>query len=95
MRTSKSFLISVGAAVAALITGQTPAKSEAVATAAKTPQTPEGPKSTLAGAVGQMLYEIGPDQHALVLKKTEAGSLYAQHRSHSSHSSHSSHRSAV
>jgi hypothetical protein len=43
MSSSKSFLISVGAAVAALFTGQTPAKSEAIAAAANTPQTPETP----------------------------------------------------
>jgi hypothetical protein len=90
---SKSFLISVGAAVAALFTGQTASKSEAVANSANTPQTPETPKSTLAGVVGQMLYEIGPDQHALVLKKSETGSVYAQHRSHASHGSHGSHGS--
>jgi hypothetical protein len=94
MQTSKSFLISVGSAVAALIAGQASAKNEAVATARNSPQAPDAlATSTLRDVVARLLYEIGSDRHALVLKKTETGGVYAQHSSHASHGSHGSHRS--
>jgi hypothetical protein len=91
---SRPFLIPVGAAVAALFPGNAPAAVGENETIAKEDKAPvQASKPDIDSAVAKMLYQIGPEEHALVLKKAEGGNIYAQHYSHSSHGSHGSHSS--
>ena len=43
--------------------------------------------------VRELAYQIGDDEHLLLMKRSEAGEIYAYHRSHRSHRSHNSHSS--
>ena len=43
--------------------------------------------------VDELRYSIGSDEHLLLMKRSERGTLFAGHGSHGSHGSHSSHRS--
>lgn len=88
------FLVPVGLAVAAI--------SPAQASIAPTTNNTIVPSSN--GAIGlnandavvqRLAYQLGSDEHSLLMKRTEAGAIYAFHQSHSSHSSHSSHRSSA
>ncbi|ARP79750.1 hypothetical protein CAL12_02185 [Bordetella genomosp. 8] len=46
-----------------------------------------------ASTISELTYVKGNELHALTMRRSEAGQLFAQHRSHASHSSHSSHQS--
>jgi len=43
--------------------------------------------------ISELTYVKGDELHALTMRRSESGQLFAQHRSHASHSSHSSHQS--
>src|SRR6266513_371189 len=93
----KKFLIPVGVAVAALISSGAHASENSVETH-KTPSL-ELAASTKAGkessdpVLKKLLYQIGAEEHALLLRKPASKTMYAQHGSHMSHSSHESHYS--
>lgn len=87
---SKPFLIPVGAAVAALTPGGASAVVNQSGSVIRS-QAPEASKPDMDSAVGKMMYQVGPEEHALLLKRSETGNLYAQHQSHASHGSHGSH----
>lgn len=90
----KAFLVPVGVAVAALVSSQ----SHAALTSE--PQTLLE-RGNLTGDVKEskdtvlkkLIYQLGEEQHALLLLKSGSGMIYAQHRSHVSHASHASHGS--
>jgi hypothetical protein len=93
---SKSFLIPVSAAVAALFPGWTAAavtQHESIDSSLDNDQKAEAAKPNADTVVGKIPYQIGDEEHALVLRHPEHGGVYADHSSHASHSSHSSHRS--
>jgi len=94
---SKKFLIPVGAAVAALLPFQAQASLNQL-----TPQdfadgslrTSLTVKPVVTDPIIQELtYLMQSEMHALVLRQSSAGALYAQHGSHMSHQSHHSHQS--
>ena len=86
------FLIPVGVAVAAIATAQ-PSVASSVISA---PSRGTAKSANLADTVvGEINYQIGTEEHGLLMKRSEAGEIYAYHRSHRSHRSHSSHRSSA
>ena len=87
-----TFLISIASAVASIVA--TPAHAsvpaKAVAATAKTPS------ATSTHDIGTLLtYVRGDEQHQMLMKRDDSGTVLSYHRSHSSHSSHSSHRSSA
>ena len=92
---SKAFLIPVTAAIAALTSGQASAattQNEIISTTDEA-GIPASLKASDDKAAGKILYQVGTEEHALVLKNSAMGTVYAQHGSHGSHGSHSSHSS--
>lgn len=92
----KGFLVPVSVAVAALISEQAPAalsQNDVVASASDADKTSATTPPVTDPVVGKMPYQVGADVHALVLKRSAQGQVYAQHKSHASHASHSSHGS--
>ena len=92
----KKFLVPVGVAAAALIADG----SHASQTPLEVPNTPlglgdstEADKAPSDPVLKKLLYQIGAEKHALLLRKPASGIIYAQHYSHSSHGSHQSHGS--
>lgn len=94
---AKKFLIPVGAAVAALV----PVKTQA---AINSPNSEQGIQSTTPASpsanstandpiIRELTYPTQAEIHALALRQSSTGSLYAQHGSHMSHHSHHSHAS--
>jgi hypothetical protein len=87
--TKAAFLIPMAAATAALVGGpavaNTPPQLHAAASA-KTPIAAQ-PGDTLLG------YVRGDEQHQMLMKRDDSGTVMAYHQSHSSHYSHSSHAS--
>ena len=90
----KRFLVPVGVAIAALISSESHASL--------TPQTKipsevekltEDLRKSGDPVLQKLTYQLGEEQHALLLLKPASGIIYAQHGSHSSHASHSSHGS--
>jgi hypothetical protein len=86
-----AFLVPVATAAAAL--GGT-------ASASVPPQIPtsklQDSVATVDGArssINELTYVKGDELHSLMMRRSEAGQVFAQHMSHSSHSSHSSHQS--
>lgn len=90
---SKKFLIPVGAAVAALSPTSTNASidTQSHVVVDIVPEEKLGANNT---TLHVMQYVKGNEKHELLMKKTDDGLLFAQHRSHYSHSSHGSHRSS-
>ena len=93
---STHFLIPVGAAVAALL----PVGVQALPAPVQ-PDTTPGPSPlsvdnhlTADPIIQTMQYLLGSETHALVLRQSDSGVVYAGHESHSSHASHGSHRSS-
>lgn len=92
----KNFLVPVGLAATALI-----ANNAGATTQSKPSESDE--KSTLTqansnanrdGITTQIAqYLKGNEKHELLLKKSDAGLIFAAHGSHASHGSHGSHRS--
>lgn len=88
------FLVPVGLAVAVVSPAQ--ANIDPTITGVIAPSGDAASKLNSNDAVIQRLvYQLGSDEHSLLMKRTEAGAVYAYHQSHSSHSSHSSHRSSA
>ena len=92
----KNFLVPVGVAAAALIADG----SHASQTPRVVPQIPSGLEDSTEvvntpsdPVLQKVLYQIGAEKHALLLRKPASGIIYAQHVSHSSHGSHQSHGS--
>lgn len=87
---SYTFLIPVAIAAAALAGNNAKANpnGEIQNTATRGTNT-----SSAADDVFTQKYAVGNEEHALLLRLSDEGILYAQHDSHSSHSSHSSHTS--
>ena len=90
-----SFLISIASAVAAIAGTPVHASvpSEAVGAVAKVPS------AASTDFIGTLLtYVRGDEQHQMLMKRDDSGTVLAYHQSHSSHSSpssHSSHRSSA
>jgi hypothetical protein len=91
----KNFLVPVGVAVAALISSQ----SHAALTPSQTKipseveNLTEDLKKSLDTVLQKLTYQLGEEQHSLLLLKPASGIIYAQHGSHASHASHRSHGS--
>ena len=96
----KRFLVPVGAAVAALLplkiqAAPNPPSSE-LSTSGTPSISPSVNPTPTDPIVQELTYAIQSEIHALLLRQSSAGALYAghgSHRSHASHHSHSSHRS--
>lgn len=92
----KKFLVPVAAALAALVSNTSQAVTDP-SVAATTPPAPA--RSTLAAQqshdpiVQTLHYQMGTEEHILLMRQPASGVMYAQHQSHWSHSSHSSHSS--
>lgn len=91
----KNFLVPVGVAVAALISGQSHAALTSIETTnllehGNLGQNAKEPKDTV---LEKLFYRLKEEQHVLLLLKPGSGMMYAQHGSHSSHASHASHAS--
>ena len=91
----KKFLVPVGVAVAALISSQshaalTPAESKIPSELGNLSENVKESRDTV---LQKLIYQLGEEQHALVLLKAASGMIYAQHGSHASHASHRSHGS--
>ena len=87
-----TFLIPIASAVASIVTMPTHASvpAKVADTTAKTPSaTSTHDLETL------LTYARGDEQHQMLMKRDDSGTVLAYHRSHSSHSSHSSHRSSA
>ena len=87
-----TFLISTASAVASIV--GVPAHAnvppQLTDTAVKTPIT------SSEHLIGTLLtYVRGDEQHQMLMKRDDSGTVLSYHRSHSSHSSHSSHRSSA
>jgi hypothetical protein len=91
----KRFLVPVGVAVAALISSQSNAALPSAET--KIPlergNLTADVKESTDTVLQKLIYQLGEEQHALLLLKPGSGMIYAQHGSHASHASHGSHRS--
>ncbi len=92
----KKFLVSVAAAVAALVANT----SQAVTTPPVSATDSHAlTSSTLAVKQSndpifqRVTYPIGTEKHELLMRVPASGVMYAQHSSHYSHGSHGSHRS--
>jgi len=93
---SKKFLIPVGLAATALMTNNVGAmtKNELTEPDVKSATTPANLNAERDGTttyIAQYLKEN--EKHELLLKKSDAGLVFAAHGSHASHGSHGSHRS--
>jgi hypothetical protein len=91
---SKKFLIPVSIAAAALSPTGVNASIESKQIKAPSDSTSsERTKNT--GVTEQMMtFTRGDEKHQLLMKKSEAGIIFAAHQSHASHASHGSHRSS-
>ena len=92
--TKCKFLIPLGVAISGLGVASVNASVSHPSDATRTPDViPE----KVAGAEGVttqvMQYQLGPDQHTLLMKRSAQGVLFAAHGSHQSHASHGSHGS--
>src|SRR6266545_4006340 len=92
----KKFLVPIGVAAAALIAdgshaSQTPLEIPKIPSALG--DSTEAVNAPSDPVIQRMLYQIGAEKHALLLRKPASGIIYAQHYSHSSHGSHQSHGS--
>jgi hypothetical protein len=92
----KKFLIPVGVATASLVASN----ANALAVPAKdslsenTTSKSTDVQNKLNGEITHIIdYQKNDEMHRLLMKKSEAGVIFADHYSHSSHSSHRSHRS--
>lgn len=82
------FLIPLSVAIAAVAPSQ-------VVVASPSPAATSGAsvRSAADAVVQELSYQIGTEEHLLLMKRSDAGEIYAYHRSHRSHRSHSSHSS--
>ena len=93
---SKTFIVPVGAAVAALLAGVC---DEATAHVGTTKESSARQESTSTSGqakdavLQRVTYHLNQQAHTLLLQKSSSGVLYAGHGSHASHGSHRSHRS--
>jgi hypothetical protein len=92
----KKFLVPVTAAIAALFSNTaqaiTPPSGSVAHSPAPVRSTLAAPQSTEAN-FHMVNYQVGTEEHALIMRKSVSGLMYADHYSHSSHGSHSSHSS--
>ncbi|WP_436294703.1 His-Xaa-Ser repeat protein HxsA2 [Variovorax sp. LjRoot178] len=89
--TKATFLIPMAAATASLIGGA--AYASAPAQVKQSANLPAASAATQ-GAGGLVLgYVRGDEQHQMLMKRDDSGTVLAYHQSHSSHYSHSSHAS--
>lgn len=95
--TTKRFLVPIGAAIAALL----PFKIHAAIPVSDGQASADTSVPLLAAAkpvvndplIREMHYIMGSEAHALLLRQSSAGIIYAGHGSHASHGSHGSHSS--
>ena len=93
---SKTFIVPVGAAVAALLSGVGDEAKAHVDTAKESSPRQESTNTygEVKDAVLQrVIYQLNQQAHTILLQKSASGILYAGHGSHASHGSHGSHRS--
>ncbi len=93
MKNSKSFLVPVVAAIAALTSSPSFSAQQKVAGTSDASTNNEA-KSSQDTAERMIQMVRGNELHDLILKSSESGQTLAYHYSHSSHSSHSSHYSS-
>src|SRR5216683_7250776 len=92
----KKFLVPVAAAIAALFSNTSQAITPP---SVSTTTSPTPVSSTLAAEqstdpiIQKMNYQMGTEEHVLVMHNPDSGLIYADHYSHRSHGSHRSHRS--
>lgn len=94
--TPKSFLVTVGTALAALITST----ADTSQIPEEFPNKPveqgvftEGVKRSSDSVIERIFYQIKNQEHLLFMRKSASGAIYADHSSHASHGSHGSHGS--
>jgi len=87
-----AFLVPVAAAAAALSTEASANVPPQPTSEAKSLES-QGAANSLAEQVSEISYTKGDELHSLMMRRTEAGQVFAQHMSHSSHGSHGSHQS--
>ena len=91
----KKFLVSVAAAVTALL----PLSHNVIGQSASNTASPEPVSSTLTAKPSdeslfqKVFYLIGQEKHILLMRRLASGAINAVHSSHSSHRSHQSHGS--
>ncbi len=88
------FLVPVGLAVAAISPAQASIDPTTTSTIVPSSNGTIGLNANDA-IVQRLAYQLGTEEHSLLMKRTETGTLYAFHQSHGSHGSHSSHRSSA
>lgn len=87
---ARKFLVPVATAIAAL--GAT--EGHAMSTpSAIVSQQPAADAANTDQVIQRLTYQVGDENHSLLMRKPAAGEVYAYHESHSSHASHGSHRS--
>lgn len=89
--TTYKFLMPVGVAAAALVSAQASTASVSLQAPSKAVS---GSRNLSDPVVEEIKYQIGTEEHGLLMKRSDDGEVYAYHRSHRSHRSHSSHRSS-
>lgn len=86
------FLVPMGVAITAVAGAQASIPTVTVIAA---PAVAEASRSSSDPILQNLSYEKSGQAHDLLMKRSDAGAIYAEHGSHSSHSSHSSHRSSA
>ena len=89
--TKAAFLIPVAAAAASLIGA--PAQAMAPAQSSQSAKAPAASVAQQGAGEFVLSYLQGDEQHRMLMKRDDAGTVLAYHQSHSSHYSHSSHSS--
>lgn len=83
------FLVPMGVAIAAVTGVQASTVPSITITSASSAETTRSPGDLIV----RLSYKKADQLHDLLMKRSDAGVIYAEHGSHSSHSSHSSHAS--
>lgn len=86
------FLVPVGVAITAISGVQASIPTAITIEAPTAAQTSRAPDDSI---VKSLSYDKAGETHDLLMKRSDAGAIYAEHGSHSSHSSHASHRSSA
>ncbi|MES2188746.1 MAG: His-Xaa-Ser repeat protein HxsA2 [Pseudomonadota bacterium] len=82
------FLVPLSVAVSAVAPAATAMVSHIPASSSESPV-----RKATDAVVREVAYQIGTDEHLLLMKRSDEGEIYAYHRSHRSHRSHNSHSS--
>lgn len=91
---SKKFLIPVSIAAAALSPAGVNASIESKSIETTSDKVSADFTKNTGITEHMMTFTRGDEKHQLLMKKSEAGIIFAAHQSHASHASHGSHRSS-